>query len=247
MKNLVFDGLINARDISQSNNIKEKKLIRSEDLSKLTDKDISILKDEYNLKYVIDLRMKKEKKVKDKIIPDVTYIEIPFKNYKELKSNPDKKARKHKNGIFPNLCEYYRLLVAKDKKEYWTKIFSVIYENEDGAILWHCQQGKDRTGLLAAILEYTLGLSSDEIMNDYLFTNTSLATPFKYKLISWVFVLKKLRKEFMELFTARKEYLTAALDYINDTYGNMDGFLEQMCGIDKIKKEEIRKKYLKNY
>ena len=64
LKNLVFEGLINARDISQSNNIKEKRLIRSEDLSKLTDKDISILKDEYNLKYVIDLRMKKEKKGK---------------------------------------------------------------------------------------------------------------------------------------------------------------------------------------
>ena len=137
------------------------------------------------------------------------------------------------------------MLVARDKKEYWTTIFNEIYENKDGAILWHCQQGKDRTGVVAAIIEYALGLSDDEVMEDYLFTNTSLVTPFKYKLISLVFVFKKLRREFMELFTARKEYLLASINYIKETYGSMDGFLYEMCGIDKIKKEEIREIYLK--
>ncbi len=245
MKNLVFDGLINARDLSQLNNIKENKLIRSEDLTKLSKNDLDKLEKEHNVKVIIDLRMKKEKKQKDKLFDNVKYVEIPFNNYKELKKIADKKARKHKNGIFPNLCEYYRLLVARDKKEYWTTIFNEIYENKDGAILWHCQQGKDRTGVVAAIIEYALGLSDDEVMEDYLFTNTSLVTPFKYKLISLVFVFKKLRREFMELFTARKEYLLASINYIKETYGSMDGFLYEMCGIDKIKKEEIRKIYLK--
>ncbi len=245
LKNLSFDGLKNARDLSQSNIIKENKLIRSEDLSKLSNDDLDKLKNQYNVKAVIDLRMKKEKKLKDRLFPSVKYIEVPFKNYKELKSNPDKKARKHKNGIFPNLCEYYRLLVAKDKKDNWTKIFDVIYNNRDGAVLWHCQQGKDRTGIVAAIIEYALGLSDEEVMNDYLFTNTSLATPLKYKLISFVFVFKKLRREFMELFTARREYLLATLDYIKENYGGIDGFLRDMCGIDKEKKEELRRIYLK--
>jgi len=245
MQNLKFDGLVNARDLSQSNIIKENKLIRSEDLTRLSDNDLLKLKNEHKVKVIIDLRMPKEKKQKDKLFNNVKYIEVPFKNYKELKSNPDKKARKHKNGIFPNLCEYYRMLVSKDKKENWTKIFDCIYENKDGCVLWHCQQGKDRTGVVAAIVEYALGLNDEEIMNDYLFTNTSLATPFKYKFISIFFVFKKLRKEFMELFTARKEYLNATLDYIKETYGGIDGFLLEMCGIDKNKKEELRRIYLK--
>ena len=245
MQNLKFDGLVNARDLSQSNIIKEGKLIRSEDLSKLSDNDLLKLEKDYNVKVIIDLRMPKEKKAKDKLFKDVKYIEVPFKNYKELKSNPNKKARKHKNGIFPNLCEYYRMLVSRDKKEHWTKIFESIYNNKDGAVLWHCQQGKDRTGVVAAIIEYALGLDDEAIMNDYLFTNTSLATPFKYKFISIFFVLKKLRKEFMELFTARKEYLLATLDYIKETYGGIDGFLLEMCGIDETKKNELRKIYLK--
>ena len=246
MKNLIFDGLINARDLSQSNKIKENKLIRSEDLSKLSSNDLDKLENKHNVKIIIDLRMKKEKKLKDKLFPNVKYVEVPFKNYKELKSNPDKKARKHKNGIFPNLCEYYRLLVARDKKDNWTKIFNEIYNNKDGAILWHCQQGKDRTGIVAAIIEYALGLSDEEVMEDYLFTNNSLATPLKYKLISFIFIFKKLRQEFMELFTARKEYLLATLDYIKTTYGGIDGFLLEMCGIDNNKKLELRKIYLKS-
>ena len=49
----------------------------------------------------------------------------------------------------------------------------------------------------------------------------------------------------MELFTARKEYLNATLDYIKETYGGIDGFLLEMCGIDKNKKEELRRIYLK--
>jgi len=245
MKSLIFDGLKNARDLSQGNNIKENKLIRSEDLTKLSKNDLDKLQNIHNVKTIIDLRMTKEKKKKDILFPNVNYVEIPFKNYKELKSNPDKKARKHKNGIFPNLCEYYRLLVSEDKKEHWHKIFEIIYKNKDGAILWHCQQGKDRTGIVAAILEYALGLSDEEVMEDYLYTNNNLATPFKYKMISFLFGFRKLRREFMELFTARKEYLLATIEYIKAKYGNIDGFLLNMCGIDEYKKQELRKIYLK--
>ena len=64
MKNLVFDGLINARDLSQLNNIKENKLIRTEDLTKLSKNDLDKLEKEHNVKVIIDLRMKKEKKTK---------------------------------------------------------------------------------------------------------------------------------------------------------------------------------------
>ena len=47
--------------------------------------------------------------------------------------------------------ELYRLLVAKDKKEYWTKIFSVIYENEDG---FHEKQVNCRDLITGEILGY---------------------------------------------------------------------------------------------
>ena len=245
MQRIEFDGLLNARDLSQFENIKEKKLIRTEELSKLSSSDINKLKDEYNVKVVIDLRTDKERKHKDKIIPDAKYYNIPISNYKDLKNVPDKKLRKHRNGLFPNLCEYYRRLVNIDKKSFWTKIFNILLNNNDGAILWHCVQGKDRTGVVAAIISHCLGVNDQLIMEDYLFTNVHTKVPLKYRLLSIIFFFIGMRKEFIQLFTAREEYLKASFEYINNTYGGVDGFLNDVCGIDHNKKIKLQSIYLK--
>lgn len=40
-----------------------------------------------------------------------------------------------------------------------------------GSVLWHCTEGKDRCGLLSAVLLLTLGVKRSTIMEDYLLTN----------------------------------------------------------------------------
>ena len=247
MKKLNLKGLRNARDISYSD-IKEKKLLRSENLSKLTNEDVKVLKEEYNLKYIIDLRTHKERKQKDRIIPNVEYIHIPMNTYKDPIYKVDKDAKKKsRNGLLPNLCEYYRRLVSIEKKDLWTKLFHILLKNDDGAILWHCASGKDRTGVVAAIIEYMLGVSDKDVMDDYLLTNKNLVTPFRYKIASFLFLVKKTRHEFRKLFTAREEYLKASIDYIKETYGGVDGFLSNVCGINKDEKERLKKIYLNSY
>lgn len=244
MQCLKFDGLRNARDLSQFDNIKEKKLIRSEELNKLSNDDIKKLQEDYNVKVVIDLRTKKERKHKDKMIPNAKYYYLPISNYKDLKNISDKKLRKHKNGLFPNLPEYYKRLVSIDKKEFWTDLFNIfLNEGNDGAILWHCVQGKDRTGVVTAVLYNCLGIDEDKIMEDYLYTNVNSKVPFKYRMISIIFWFIRMRKEFIMLFTARKEYLESTIEYIKSTYGGFDGFLSQVCEIDAEKKNKLKLLY----
>jgi len=247
LNKLNLKGLKNARDISYSD-IKENKLLRSENLSKLTKEDVKILKDDYKLKYIIDLRTEKERKQKDIIIPDVEYIHIPMNTYKDPIYKIDKEAkRKAKNGILPNLCEYYRRLVSIEKKDLWTKLFHILLKNDDGAILWHCASGKDRTGVVAAVIEYMLGVNDNDVMDDYLLTNKNLVTPLRYRIAAFIFIVKKTRHEYRKLFTAREEYLRATIDYIKETYGGVDGFLRDVCGINHEEKEFLKKKYLKAY
>lgn len=246
MQCLDFDGLRNARDLSQFENIKEKKLIRSEELNKLSNEDIKKMQEDLNVKVVIDLRTKKERKHRDKIIPDAKYFNLPISNYKDLKNEPNKKLRKHKNGLFPNLCEYYKRLVSREKKDFWTNLFNIFLNNgKDGAILWHCVQGKDRTGVVAAVMSCCLGVDEKEVMDDYLYTNENTKVPLKYRLISLIFFFIGMRKEFIELFTARKEYLESSITYIKNTFGGFDGFLKEVCGIDDDKKKELKALYLK--
>jgi protein-tyrosine phosphatase len=47
----------------------------------------------------------------------------------------------------------------------------------DGAVLIHCTAGKDRTGILAALVQRALGAAEDDVMDDYLRTNAVSLTP----------------------------------------------------------------------
>jgi protein-tyrosine phosphatase len=44
---------------------------------------------------------------------------------------------------------------------------------EDGGVLWHCFQGKDRTGWGAAFLLSALGVDREEIIADFDLSNTA--------------------------------------------------------------------------
>lgn len=50
------------------------------------------------------------------------------------------------------------------------KILAEQMADASGKILFHCQEGKDRTGFVAILLEALCGASFDEIANDYLVT-----------------------------------------------------------------------------
>lgn len=50
------------------------------------------------------------------------------------------------------------------------------YEYKNGAVLWHCTEGKDRCGLLSATILFLLDVSEDDVMEDYLKTNKAAIT-----------------------------------------------------------------------
>jgi protein-tyrosine phosphatase len=57
------------------------------------------------------------------------------------------------------------------------EIVGVIVDDrfEDGPILVHCAAGKDRTGIVIAVLLSALGVSEDDVIADYLLTGERLA------------------------------------------------------------------------
>ncbi len=58
-------------------------------------------------------------------------------------------------------------------KTYIKKMFDYMAEENNYPMIFHCTQGKDRTGAIAYLLESLLGVSSDDKARDYLFTNMS--------------------------------------------------------------------------
>ncbi len=233
LKNIKFKGIRNARDLGgipvEGGVIKPKKLIRSGHLCNIKKSDEEKLKNEYNLKAVIDLRNTTEKSEKpDKQIEDVTLLEMPVfdksipgishDTKKDLDNVPAMTklyAAVMNGGSFKNLCNTVRNIVHLCDKDY--------------TVLFHCTEGKDRTGMVTAILLIILGTERDVIVEDYLFTNTlnrrkAITYYLLVLLLKWN---KKAAHLVYDVFLARE-------DYINEVFKK----------IDEIGREEFIENYL---
>lgn len=238
----------NIRDISYGKII-PKKLIRSSAPTNISSNDIKILKEQYNVTTIIDLRMDSEFENQKINIKDIEYHHIPLIST-ELSgithSNSDLKLERLITKT-PNLSNLYLQIVSKDKKEQWKKIFEIFLNNKSGAIMWFCHYGKDRCGVVSFLLEYALGLNFYQIKKDYMLSNRFYKTKVKetYNMVLKKTGKKKKARNVSDLYKAKREYIESAINYIIEEYGNMDNFLKEMCDIDEKKLKKLREIYLK--
>lgn len=256
MHNIKLDGTHNTRDISQLKtkdgyHIKKKKILRSGCLYKITSKDILRLQ-RYDLAIVIDFRSQKEFINKADIrIKGVKYFNFPALPKKEKESNNKQSdsnllelVNEQSGGKNMLLRTYEMLFITKEGLEAYTNFFKILQSNHHGSILFHCSQGKDRAGMAAFLLEYALGVSLEDCIKDYLFTNKAME--LKISELTPV-VLKQSNNDhsllpvLKDVFTAQMDYLNKALETINTHYGSIDNFLVNTLKVD-LKK--LRKLYL---
>lgn len=104
--------------------------------------------------------------------------------------------------------------------------------HDPGPDLFHCSDGKDRTGWTAALLESIAGVSPATIMQDYLASNTYLARSINAQAATVLAVAPGLSgRNFNQLFGVDPSYLQAALDQVIASYGSMYGYLTQGLGL----------------
>lgn len=222
--------MLNFRELAYKN-IKEGKLFRSATLHELSPEDQKLLSDK-NIKVIVDLRSPEE--IADK--PD-TQIDGINNISLTLSVIEDAKPVVYRGLELPDLIECYQQLVAINLKETWSKIFDLLLSS-DGGILFHCSQGKDRTGVVCAMILCALGVDKETIFNDYLLTNQNPV----------FFGNQNMPKEIQEIladyFSAKTEYLQASFDYIDKAYGLFDNFLRDCCSLDESKLKQIKERYL---
>jgi len=229
--------------------IKARRLIRSAELFNLSSLDALTLVDEYSLVHIIDLRTEGECGARPDCVPDaVRYSSIPL-----LPQHALGVAREAVNldrasllSRMPDVHRFYEDMVAPSTTERWRAIFSVFLREDTGAVLWHCAGGKDRCGMVAAVLELALGISLDDVKADYLATNISNEL-VAHRIQDEVFAHTQdaeLAQRVGELWAAREDYLDAALGRIKREYGGIAGFLEQICDIDKDARLQLQENYL---
>ncbi|EIK96200.1 protein tyrosine/serine phosphatase [Pseudomonas sp. M47T1] len=100
----------------------------------------------------------------------------------------------------------------------------------DGAALFHCTAGKDRTGWTAAVLLSIAGVNTSTIMANYLATNDYTATRVAATLAA---LPSSMAAIYEPLLTVDASYLQAGLDEVTALYGSMDNYLKEGLGLSQ--------------
>ncbi|PWU26975.1 autotransporter outer membrane beta-barrel domain-containing protein [Pseudomonas sp. RW407] len=100
----------------------------------------------------------------------------------------------------------------------------------DGAALFHCTAGKDRTGWTAAVLLSIAGVDSATIMQNYLATNDYTAARVSATLAA---LPPSMAAIYAPLLGVQASYLQAGLDEVVAQYGSMDNYLKEGLGLSQ--------------
>ncbi|MGV9567188.1 tyrosine-protein phosphatase [Streptomyces sp. NPDC003480] len=137
----------------------------------------------------------------------------------------------------------YRTIIRERTAEH-SRVLHALAEDSVPALM-HCAAGKDRAGLSIAVTLVALGVERDAIVADYLESN---AKHRRYKVHRNGSSPDTYSPEVMELlsplFDARVEYLAAALETVEDTWGGVDAYLERGLGVTPQMRERLRGRLL---
>lgn len=185
---IIFDNIINARDLGgmighERRKVRSGRLLRTAHLHDASDEDIRRLHEEYNLARVFDFRSLGEAEfLPDRDVPGATHHLLPTIDLsaERLTEQPipqeaflDLERHIVNYSFFPEVQEMatnmYPSLIRSEysQLQYATFLRLIVESPEDSGILWHCFQGKDRTGWGAAFILSALGVPREVIIEDF--------------------------------------------------------------------------------
>jgi protein-tyrosine phosphatase len=149
---------------------------------------------------------------------------------------------------FADFMENVTREIARDHVEAYKQLLRELVSTDKGFLL-HCSAGKDRTGFGAAIILTLLGVDHETVMHDYLVSNESIEL-FHRMRDRMVQNLKdqgknvKIDDEIIEVMSGvRAEYLLGAFEEIDNHYGGMSGYLEEI-GISAADEKHLLERLL---
>jgi protein-tyrosine phosphatase len=124
-------------------------------------------------------------------------------------------------GDAADMYERY-LMILETRQQAFGGVFNAVAE-ADGGLVFHCFAGKDRTGLVAAMLLALAGVSKDAIVADFAETDRQLAKKYE----QWIAEsAPERRKSMRDELRCPPEWILGVLDRLDQKWGGVEGYLE---------------------
>ncbi|WP_405884269.1 tyrosine-protein phosphatase [Streptomyces sp. NBC_01136] len=250
-------GVRNFRDVgglptADGRRVRYGRLFRSGHLAHATEGDAAFLAS-LGLHTIFDFRNAADQKLEgpDVELPGVRNVNLPLTDpadgsefWKMVRDGHVDQLRAHlgDGGAANRMINSYREII-KDRTAEHSQVLHALAEDSVPALM-HCAAGKDRAGLSIAVTLLALDVERDAIVADYLESN---ATHRRYKVRrngSESARSPEVMELLSPLFDARAEYLSAAFETIEETWGGVDTYLEQGLGVTPEHRERLRERLL---
>lgn len=191
---LAFPALLNARDLGGYPTVdgaqtRWRSLLRSDDLAQLTAAGVRALGD-FGVETVVDLRWSEEIVLNPSPIgshaPQIRYV------HSSLLASTPAQWRELAQGCEKEL---WKCRVLEQARPHLRDVLQVMAAASAGPLLFHCVAGKDRTGLIAALLLALADVKPESIAADYAESSQMLGNAYlvRYKDVDPQDVLENVR------------------------------------------------------
>lgn len=241
--------------------VRHGKLLRGGLLCQATESDLKRLRDEFHVSHVFDFRTDGEvKHTPDPEMPGVKSTWLPTIDPQlEKLGTSTLPAEAYRNlpvylvahASSPKVQDiarhiYTDMVINEYTQLQYAAFLQSIINTPDGAIYWHCSQGKDRTGLGSAFLLAALGADEELILDDFNMSNWFYQDEIK--------ALKERihangggveeDKVVQTFIGVNTEYFVDALHLIDATYGSLDDYLTQQLCLTDEDRQVLKIRYL---
>ena len=224
---LLWDGCVNVRDLGgqpteDGGETRFGVFVRADNVERLTEAGWQALV-EYGVHTVIDLRLEEERTgsvpdglpldlIHRPLLPDFGHPDWNEINALSLDTTPPASTW----VVYIEFLERYR-------HRFGEAVATIAEADGQGTVLFHCMGGKDRTGLVAALLLRLAGAERDAVADDYALSGKNLAELHA----RWIAAAtsdedRELR---IRISMTPPEAMLAVLETLDEQYGGVEGYL----------------------
>ena len=247
--------------------VRENSLLRTGRLSGATEEDIKTLSEVYHLTTIVDFRSNMETAQEpDPEIPGAEYVSIAMEDKDKEANAPatlaemasvemefsDEPGRAMIEMIrlgwrVPDQDMYITMITSKaNTVSYRAFLDTLLAQDEDSVVLYHCRSGKDRTGAATMIILTILGVDEETILDDFEITNYFLADEINTEVENSSHYTDD--PEELDMVRANagvtREFMARAFDYAEEQCGSMLEFIKQQYNVTDEEIELLRELYL---
>ena len=229
-------------------------IYKSSHLGKVDDAAKLKLVNDLKISKDIDLRSPSELIDKpDQEIAGVEYVHLPVLGDDD---NPAVNKDSRDEVLESNMAEeggsrghitriYRKMINNKDVMSRYRLFLDELIKSDGKPVVYHCTQGKDRTGVATMLFLLALGVDKEVIIKDYLHynvVNRRMNNLYTFGVAVGCLSIKKARG-LRNLLVTRREYLEAAFEEI-DKLGGVDNYLANYLGLNSEYIDKLKNIYL---